>query len=223
MTRKRLLAVVSLIGLVVSTTATAGTVYGPAQDMRETVSNPTGSAYAIIIHTGPWTIGNYTFTDRIEIKLPFGTSNLRTLGIGYVHVGADAAQPELSRVTTIYGLDAAPPGSVVLSMTGLNASVPEYTIEGGATGETIYGNDGLAYPSYEKLFVADIVGTLLGLGITDTSPFPSGTSSGSYYLFNTWVPTAKLEAVPEIDPAGLSGVAALVAGAIGLLERRRRR
>lgn len=222
MARTLLLAVVSLMGLVFSTTATAVTVYGPAQDMRETVSNPTGSEYTIIITTGPWKVGKYTFKDRIEIELPFGTSNLRTLGIGYVSVGADAAQPELSRVTTIYGLDATPPGSVLLSMTGLDASVPEYTIQGGATGETIFGNDGLAYLSYEKLFVADIVGTLLGLGITDTSPFPSGTSSGSYYLFNTWVPTARIT-VPEIDPAGLSSVAALVAGAIGLLERRRRR
>jgi hypothetical protein len=36
------------------------------------------------------------------------------------------------------------------------------------------------------------------------------------------VEISPLQAVPEIDPAGMGSVLALVGGALGLLERRRR-
>ena len=50
----------------------------------------------------------------------------------------------------------------------------------------------------------------------------NGTNEKSSFFSPLSVEISPLQAVPEIDPAGMGSVLALVGGALGLLERRRR-
>jgi hypothetical protein len=63
-------------------------------------------------------------------------------------------------------------------------------------------------------------GTFASLGITPSQSYTyswGGGSAGKFVTLNVGP-----SAVPEIDPAGLGSVLALVTGALGLLERRRK-
>ena len=69
-------------------------------------------------------------------------------------------------------------------------------------------------------------GTLSGSALWSSSTYQSlGLTPGTYYQpigNNTFqINVAPSSAVPEIDPAGMGSVLALVTGAIGLIERRR--
>ena len=80
-------------------------------------------------------------------------------------------------------------------------------------GTTMYGIYGNPTAGLQQLYTIDV-----NTGVATAGAFITGTGLGTFFHGAAIVP----EAVPEIDPAGMGSVLALVGGALGLLERRRR-
>lgn len=123
--------------------------------------------------------------------------------------------------TSLWLTNSPSPGSIFGSGTAANATL--------ASGDAIYTNFNapslLALPTgYTSLSpiagTMTFAGTYTSLGITSTSTAFSwlGGGAGRTVSLNVVSP-----AVPEIDPAGMGAVLALVTGALGLFERRRSR
>jgi hypothetical protein len=76
-------------------------------------------------------------------------------------------------------------------------------------------------------YLANYVGTYTAFATNQFTTSEIRATNGSGTKIATFNPLSVeislVQAVPEIDPAGMSSVLALVGGALGLLERRRRK
>lgn len=101
-----------------------------------------------------------------------------------------------------------------LDMTIFGTNINQYVWTGSNNDGTIFdgyylgeGYSRTGYTGYNTGFISDY----------------DGPGYSYYYLFGMSSTLTVPAAVPEIDPAGMGSVLALVTGAIGLLERRRKR
>lgn len=186
------------LGFLSSRGADAAVVAGPESDLK---AASTGVSVTISIHSQFWKV-----TD--DITIIWNSLSANAAGVGYAETTAD---PNVYRLTTIYGNDLNPAGPLVAGSVAGVTPASDFTILGG---EHIHGVNGVTYDSSVNEFLpyAQLVATYPQF---DMTPFnPAANPTGSFFTFTTFVPAA---AVPE-PTAMLS-----VLGGVAMFSLRRRR
>lgn len=101
---------------------------------------------------------------------------------------------------------------------GDSLTLPTWTSAVGYSGVIAYGNNTSFSGDDPVVTVASTVPIARLVYESDNDPYDTVTNNDLYFNF-----ALLSEPVPEIDPAGLASVTALIAGCLGLLERRRSR
>jgi hypothetical protein len=101
---------------------------------------------------------------------------------------------------------------------GASLPLPTWSSEAGYSGVIAYGNNPIFSGADPVVTVQSSIPISRLVYESDNTPYDTVANNDLY--FNFAVPVAA--AVPEIDPQGLAGGLALLGGALGLLERRRR-
>ncbi len=150
--------------------------------------------------------GTGTFTDPNAITAwDFTASKTGSESRRYSNTTTSAGSPKIVNGTlnaTLTTLSLAANSSFILRETNNGA---EITWNNSTNFGPVYSAD---WVSFSNLWISNIN--------TSSAPFFSPVVDGAWTLG-----TATPSAVPEIDPAGIGSVLALVTGALGLLERRR--
>jgi len=99
---------------------------------------------------------------------------------------------------------------------GESLSLPTWSSEGGYSGVIAYGNNPISHWSDPVVTLQSSVAISRLVYESDNDPYDTVSHNDLYFNFST-------PAVPEIDPGVASTAVAGLAGALGLLERRRRK
>ena len=185
--------------------------------------NPDNAAYIQEEATQPvlWSGISGTGISGTYVPLSTGSQPFSRLQIGWAGNYDDLLSPKLDADASI--------GPSLNQGLYLTAD-PTYYIDDLSFGA---GLTGIGFQSITEVnpptpaaYLADYVGSYSTFATNQFSPSEIVATNGSTSKKATFTPLSveisPLQAVPEIDPAGMGSVLALVGGALGLLERRRR-
>jgi len=100
---------------------------------------------------------------------------------------------------------------------GAALTLPTWSGSAGYSGVLAYGNNPFISANNPVVTLQSSVPIARLVYESDNDPYDTVTHNDLYFNF-----TMPASAVPEIDPAGLGSVVALLGGSLGILERRRR-
>ena len=183
--------------------------------------NPENAAYIQEQATEPvlWSGISGTGISGTYVPLSTGSQPFSRIQIGFAGNFANLLSPKLSADASI--------GPSLNQGLYLTAD-PTYYIDdiSFSAGLTGVGFGSITAPApTPAAYLANYVGTYTAFGTIQFNPSEIVATNGSTSKKATFTPLSveiSPEAVPEIDPAGMGSVLALVGGALGLLERRRR-